>query len=248
MLNENVQPSNVFPTTAIVLAGGLGTRLRAAVADRPKVLAQAAGQPFLKYILNLLVSQRIRQVVLCVSYQAEKVREFAGDGRAWGLQISYSQDETPLGTGGALRKASAYIGSPFFALNGDTLFLVDLSALWLAHCSSHALATVALLPVQDGSARGCVTLGENGKITSFDEKPPATGLALVSRGVYVLEPGALDSLPTGQPASIEREIFPRLAAKGQLAGQVQPAYFVDIGTPESLLAFEQDLVGGLIRL
>ena len=157
-------------------------------------------------------------------------------------------EETPLGTGGALRKASAQMESPFFALNGDTLFLVDLNALWLAHCSTQALATVALLPVQDGSARGCVKLAENGKITSFDEKPPAKGLALINGGVYVLEPGALDSLPTGQPGSIEREIFPSLAAKGQLAGQVQPAYFVDIGTPESLSAFEQDLVEGVIRL
>jgi len=248
MLNENVERSITFPTTAIVLAGGLGTRLRAAVADRPKVLAQAAGQPFLNYILNLLASQRIQQVVLCVGYQAEKVREFAGDGRAWGLQIRYSLEETPLGTGGALRKASAYMETPFFALNGDTLFLVDLNALWLAHCSARALATVALIPVQDGSARGCVILAGDGKITSFDEKPPAVGLALVNGGVYVLEPGALDSLPTGQPASIEREIFPRLATEGQLAGHIQPAYFVDIGTPESLSAFEQDLVEGVIRL
>ena len=248
MLNENVEHSNTFPTIAVVLAGGLGTRLRAAVADRPKVLAQAAGRPFLYYILNFLARQGLQQVELCVGYLAEKVREFAGDGRAWGLQIGYSQEETPLGTGGALRKASAQMESPFFVLNGDTLFLVDLSALWLAHCSTQPLATVALLPVQDGSGRGCVTLTENGKITSFDEKQPVAGLALVNGGVYVLEPGALDSVPTGQPASIEREIFPRLAAKGHLAGQVQPAYFVDIGTPESLLAFEQDLVGGLIRL
>jgi NDP-sugar pyrophosphorylase family protein len=248
MLNENVEHSIAFPTTAIVLAGGLGTRLRALVADRPKVLAQAAGQPFLKYILNLLARQGIRQVVLCVGYLAEKVREFAGDGQAWGLQIRYSLEETPLGTGGAIRKASAYMENPYFSLNGDTLFLVDLNALWLAHCSTQVLATVALLSVQNGSARGCVSLAENGKITSFDEKPPAAGRALVNGGVYVLEPGALDSLPTGQPASIEREIFPRLAAKGQLAGHIQPAYFVDIGTPESLSAFEQDLVEGGIRL
>jgi NDP-sugar pyrophosphorylase family protein len=248
MQTENVERSIAYPPTAIVLAGGLGTRLRAVVADRPKVLALAAGRPFLNYILNLLAGQGIREVVLCVGYMAEKVKEFAGDGRPWGLHIRYSQEETPLGTGGALRKASAQMESPFFALNGDTLFMVDLNALWLAHCSTQALATVALLPVQDGSARGCVKLDENGKITSFDEKPPAKGIALINGGVYVLESGVLNSLPTGQPASIEREIFPSLAAKGKLAGHVEPAYFVDIGTPESLLAFEQDLIEGVIRL
>lgn len=240
--------SDVLPATAVVLAGGLGTRLRSIVADRPKVLAQAADQPFLYYILNYLASQGLHQVVLCVGYLADQVQDFAGDGSAWGLQINYSLEESPLGTGGALRQASLQMEGPFFALNGDTLFMVDLSALWLAHCSTQALATVALLPVSDGSARGCVTLDENNRIISFNEKPAATGVALVNGGVYVLEPGALDSVPANRPVSIEREVFPEQAAQGLLAGYVQPAYFTDIGTPESLSVFEKDLLAGVVRL
>jgi NDP-sugar pyrophosphorylase family protein len=183
-----------------------------------------------------------------VGYLAGQVQDFAGDGSAWGLQISYSFEDSPLGTGGAIRKASAQMDTPFFALNGDTLFLINLSALWLAHCSSRALGTVALLPVSDGSSRGCVTLDENNQITSFNEKPASTGVALVNGGVYVLEPGALASVPANHPASIEREVFPHLAAHGLLAGYVQPAYFTDIGTPESLLVFEQDLLAGVVPL
>jgi NDP-sugar pyrophosphorylase family protein len=240
--------SNGLPASAVVLAGGLGTRLRSIVADRPKVLAQAAGQPFLNYILNYLASQGLQQVVLCVGYLADQVQDFAGDGSAWDLHINYSLEDNPLGTGGALRKASIQIEGPFFALNGDTLFMVNMSALWLAHCSIRPLATVALLPVSDGSARGCVTLDENNRIISFNEKPAATGVALVNGGVYVLEPGALDSVPANQPVSIEREVFPDLAAQGLLAGYVQAAYFTDIGTPESLLAFEKDLLAGAVRL
>jgi NDP-sugar pyrophosphorylase family protein len=239
---------DVVPATAIVLAGGFGTRLRSIVTDRPKVLAQAAGQPFLYYILNYLASHGLRKVVLCVGYLAKQVQDFTGDGSAWGLQINYSNEDSPLGTGGALRRASAQMEDPFFALNGDTLFMVDLSALWLAHCSSEALATVALLPVSDGSARGCVTLDEKNRITSFNEKPAATGVALVNGGVYVLEPGALKLVPADRPVSIEREVFPELAAQGLLAGYVQPAYFTDIGTPESLSVFEKDLLAGVVRL
>jgi NDP-sugar pyrophosphorylase family protein len=233
-------------TIALVLAGGLGTRLRPVLADQPKSLALAAGKPFLDYVLAYLAGQGIQQVILCVGYLAEQVRSFVGDGRTWGLAVSYSQEQIPLGTGGALRQASAGLHSPYFALNGDTLFRVDLRSLWEAHCKAQALATVALLCVADGSARGCVKLDESGKIVAFDEKPDQAQAVLVNGGIYVLEPQALATLPSGQAVSIERDVFPGLAMRGQLAGQVQPAYFADIGTPESLAAFERDVVEGQV--
>ncbi len=204
------------PSTAIVLAGGLGTRLRAAVSDQPKVLAPAAGRPFLDYVLAYLSAQGVSQVVLSLGYLAQQVKEFAGDGRRWGMEIRYSLEKTPLGTGGALRLAARGLASPFFALNGDTLFTADMEALWKTHAAVHATATIALLPVKEGKARGCVTLAENRQILSFDEKPTRTGPTLVNGGVYVLDAAALDSIPDGRPASIEREVFPRLAAEGRV--------------------------------
>lgn len=232
-----------FPTTAIVLAGGLGIRLRSVVADRPKTLAPAAGKPFLSYVLRYLAHQNIQNVVLSVSYLAGQVRDFAGDGQKWGLKITYSEEQSPLGTGGALRQASQGFSGPFFALNGDTLFLANLEELWRVHRSSGALATLALLRREDGSRRGCVRL-ENDRIVAFTEKPAGVSTTLINAGLYILTPPALASIQPGQKASIEQEIFPRLAANGQLAGQIQEGYFIDIGTPESLAAFEKVVQAG----
>jgi len=248
-----------IPSVALVLAGGLGTRLRAVLADRPKSLAPAAGKPFLHYVLDYLHQQGLRRVILCVGYLAGQVRDFTGDGQHWGLEVTYSLEQAALGTGGALRQASAGLDEPFFALNGDTLFSVDLYALWEHHARLGSLATVALLRVADGSAagsaRGCVRLAEDGHILAFDEKPAKVETSrwevfasfLVNGGVYVLEPSALAEIQPGQAASIERDVFPRLASRRLLAGQVQSAYFADIGTPESLAAFERDVLDGLFR-
>lgn len=241
-----------MPSTAIVLSGGLGTRLRSAVPDRPKVLASVAGKPFLGYVLTYLAQQGIRRVILSTGYLAEQVRAYAESGTSWGLEIQYVEEQIPLGTGGALRQASLGLNSAFFALNGDTLFLADLQALWQAHRSIEAVATVALAQVRDSQQRGSVTLAPNGKILSFVEKPaspldePVSAVRLANAGVYVLEPHALASLRPGEPASIERQVFPQLAEQGLLVGNIQEAYFVDIGTPQSLAAFERDILAGCL--
>jgi NDP-sugar pyrophosphorylase family protein len=243
---------HAFPTLALVLAGGLGTRLRAVLSDRPKSLALVAGKPFLHYVLDYLRRQGLRRVILCVGYLASQVRDFTRDGQDWDLEVTYSLEQTTLGTGGALRQASADLSEPFFALNGDTLFKVNLCALWEQHVRVGGLATVALLRVLEGSARGCVRLAEDGHILAFAEKPIQTQgrllPALVNGGVYVLESQALSDIQPGQAASIEREVFPRLVARGLLAGHEQQAYFADIGTPESLAAFERDVLEGLWNL
>lgn len=240
-----------MPETALVLVGGLGTRLRAVVADRPKPLALAAGKPFLHYVLDYLSHQGIRRVTLCVGYLAQAVREYVRDGQAWGLQAAYSQEQAALGTGGALRQASAGLDEAFFALNGDTLFRVDLAALWEQHVRAGGLATVALLRVGNKAAnsRGWVRYSEDGHILAFDEKPALVetqnfASVLANGGVYVLEPQALADIQPGRAVSIEREVFPRLAAQKALAGYVQEAYFADIGTPHSLAAFERDVLDG----
>jgi NDP-sugar pyrophosphorylase family protein len=227
---------------AIVLAGGLGKRLRQVVHDRPKVLANVCGRPFLDYVLTWLAGQGVQKVILSVGYLAEQVIEYAGDGSRWGLPIEFSRDETPLGTAGALRLASQSHNKPFLALNGDTLYLANLYQLVQAHSHLGRLGTIGLLHLPEGQARGCVEIGEDGLIHQFNEKPPQNAPALVNGGIYMLEPQALAGIGPGQPASLEREIFPALAAKGQLAGLVQEAYFVDIGLPESLQAFEEDVI------
>lgn len=243
-----------FPQTAIILAGGLGTRLRTVVADRPKVLAPVAGQPFLNYVLNHVVSQGVQNIVLSAGYLAGQVQAFATQWQTIhpGYAIRIVQEEAPLGTGGALRLASAELKAPFFALNGDTLFKVNLLELWQAHHSSTNLATIALLSITSHQARGYVDLADNGKIKAFIEKPPAIetanpATALVNGGVYLLEPAALANIAPGKSVSIERVVFPELACQKKLGGIVQSAYFADIGTPESLAAFEQDIYAGVVE-
>ena len=239
-----------MPISAAILAGGLGTRLRPVLSDRPKVLAPTAGRPFLDYVLHYLSSQGIQKVVLCVGYLASQVAAFAADGSRWNLQIHFSQEDIPLGTAGALKLALGSLQGPFFALNGDTLFTANLQELWQAHLAANAWGTLALRQVLDASGRGCVTLNSAGMIVSFDEKPEGSLVSpqplLINSGVYLLTPQTVADLPDDRATSLEREVFPRLAALGRLAGCIQSGYFVDIGTPDSLAAFEQDVRSGVI--
>jgi NDP-sugar pyrophosphorylase family protein len=244
-----ISPSQpAMPEVALVLVGGLGTRLRPVVTGIPKALAPVAGKPFLHYLLTELASQGIQRVILCVGYMAEAVRTYARGGHAWGLEVDYSEERVALGTAGALRQASDGMRRAFFALNGDTLFRVDLAALWAQHMRVGGLATIALLRVAEdaAAARGSVRLSPAGRILAFDEKPglQPSQPTWINGGVYVIEPQALADVPPRQAVSIERDVFPRLAAQGALAGCEQQAYFADIGTPDSLAAFERDVLDG----
>jgi NDP-sugar pyrophosphorylase family protein len=235
-----------IPTSAVILAGGLGTRLRPAITDRPKVLAPVAGRPFLDYLLTHLWNQGVRQVVLSIGYLADQIKSYVGDGERWNLRAGYVWEEQPLGTAGALRLSSLGLEGPFFGLNGDTLFLADFQELWHAHRSHPATASVCLKPSEDPAQRGRVSVDPNGRITSFEEKASEgagqQSVWLVNAGLYLLEPRALASVAPGESASIERQVFPQLARQGELYGQVQQAYFADIGTPESLAVFESDVL------
>lgn len=250
------------PTTAVVLAGGFGTRLRTVLTNQPKVLAPVAGRPFLDFLLDYLAGQAIRKVILSIGYLADQVRDYAATGQRWGLEISYAQEETPLGTAGGIKLASQGLERPFFAFNGDTLFQVELAELWQCFRRLGTEAAISLRKVPAGSqeqtVRGAVRLvpgeGRCRKIVDFMEKPigenqakPLQGEeadAWTNGGIYVLTPQALGGVPLDRMASIEREVFPALAASGRLAGCQQNGYFIDIGTPESLAAFEQDVYKG----
>jgi NDP-sugar pyrophosphorylase family protein len=235
-----------MPTTAVILAGGLGTRLQSILADRPKVLAPVAGRPFLDYLLTHLRNQGIHQIVLSIGYLATQIQSHLGSGDRWGLHVSYTREEQPLGTAGALRKASQGLEEPFFGLNGDTLFLADFNKLWQAHRTNPGAASLCLKAAENPSQRGRVQLDQSGRITSFEEKVANDSGRqshwLVNAGLYVLEPRALAQVASGETVSIELQVFPELAQRGELYGQVQQAYFADIGTPESLVAFEKDVL------
>ncbi|MEO0558036.1 MAG: nucleotidyltransferase family protein [Bacteroidota bacterium] len=220
---------------AIVLAGGLGTRLRSVVADRPKVLAPVAGEPFLVHLLRQLERSGVREIMLATGHGGDQVEAFLASSTQGDMVVRCVREEEPLGTGGALAFAmrEAGIDRPFFALNGDTFFSGDLRQLE----ASMAPVTLALSRVPDAQRFGRVTLATGDdpvRITGFEEKGAATGPAWINAGVYRIDPGALADIEPDTFVSLERDVMPQLVARGELAGVRFPeASFLDIGTPEA---------------
>lgn len=218
--------------TAAILAGGLGTRLRAVVADRPKVLADVGGRPFLAYLLDQVADAGVRTVVLCTGYLGEQVQ--AVFGRIYGrLQLVYSQESSPLGTAGALRLALPLLQSEtVLIMNGDSLTEVSLRAFWTWHWAQSAEGSVLLVKVPEAKQYGRVRLGVDGRVRSFDEKPDRSGPGWINAGVYLLSRRLLLSIPAGRPVSLEREMMPAWIGRG-LYGYRHRGRFLDIGTPEA---------------
>ena len=222
-----------MPTLAVILAGGRGTRLRCLVAG-PKVLVPFAGRPFLDHLLSDLAAQGIREVLLLTGFGHRRVRAFAGNGRKWGLRLRYAVERGRLlGTGGAVRRALPRIGSrTFFLLNGDSFFRASLPRLAAFHRERRAAVTLAVVRVPDVSRYGSIRLGREGRIAEFLEKG-RKGPGWVSMGLYAVDRAAVAKLPAGRPASIERDLFPKLAGRGLFAWAA-PSAHLDFGTPRSL--------------
>ena len=228
------------PMQALILAGGLGTRLRPVVADRPKPMAAVGDQPFLAYQIAFLRRFGIEHVVLCVGYRYQQIRDHFGDGADWGVRIDYSVEDRPLGTGGALKLAAPYLdGGAFLLLNGDSFFDIDLGALIRAHAANRAreprcLGTLALVEVQDARAYGTVVLDADQRIQCFDEKADKMPVlpSFINAGIYALQNSVNEYVPAAVSVSIEREVFPAILADQQvLCGYPASGFFVDIGTP-----------------
>jgi NDP-sugar pyrophosphorylase family protein len=235
------QPQSLNGLDAVVLAGGLGTRLRPAIGAHPKALAPVAGRPFLSHLFSWLRASGLQRVVLCVGFGADEVESTFGDGAELGLQLVYSRESELLGTGGALRLARPLLGGgPMLVLNGDSLLRANLSTLVEGHLRSAAAATLLLARVPDRAPFGAIEIDRRGRILAFEEKGRA-GPGPVNAGVYVINRDVLEQIPEGRPVSLEKEIFPRLV--GSLRGVTVDGPLVDIGTPQSLVAAQAFLAG-----
>jgi len=198
-------------------------------------MADVAGRPFLERLLARLEAGGIRRVVLCVGHMGEVVRTHFGDGSYLGLEIAYSEDPEPLGTGGALRKAlPLFETDPVLVLNGDSYCDVNPMTFFAWHVGHKAIGSLVLSYVQDTGRFGRVRTSEDGLITQFDEKGYSKEGGWINAGVYLLSHDLIGSIPGDRSVSIEREVFPQWAGRG-LYGYLHRGCFLDIGTPESLL-------------
>jgi NDP-sugar pyrophosphorylase family protein len=219
----------------VILCGGLGTRLRPVVKDRPKAMVPVDGTPFLAHLLDRLEAEGVTDVILSTGHLGEQIETFV-DRTTWAPTIQCIQEDEPLGTGGALRYVAEEADlDAFVAMNGDTLFSGSVERLVQRHdAEDDAAATIALVRTDQPDRYGRVRFDDDtGAITGFDEKQSGIeGTVWINAGAYVLTPDVWTSIPAGETVSLEREIFPEWVGEGLYGCRFPDADFLDIGTPD----------------
>ncbi|WP_207513635.1 nucleotidyltransferase family protein [Longitalea luteola] len=224
----------------IILAGGLGTRLRSAVPDLPKCMAPVAGKPFLAHVINYFREQGIEKFIFSLGYKSKVIQQFL-DASYAGLSKQYVIEKEPLGTGGAIQLACRQATERHvLILNGDTMFSIQVSALAAFHLQHQAHCTLALKPMQRFDRYGVVEIADNGAITSFREKQFYEN-GLINGGIYALQVNTFlhEALP--EKFSFEKDYLEKLYTARPMYGIVQDAYFIDIGIPEDFERANKEL-------
>ncbi len=241
-------------TEAILLVGGMGTRLRPLTVHIPKPMLPVAGVPFLEHQLTRAREAGVDHVVLATSYRAEVFEEYFGDGSRIGIDLEYVTEDEPLGTGGAIRNVADRLRSgadePVLVFNGDILSGLDVADLVRRHVRAGADVTLHLTRVADPRAFGLVPTDETGRVTAFLEKPERAEDIVtdqINAGCYVFRRAVIDTIPAGQVVSVERQTFPGLLASGAyLQGVVDQTYWLDLGKPAAFVRGSCDLVLGKV--
>ncbi|HLC94521.1 MAG TPA: sugar phosphate nucleotidyltransferase [Patescibacteria group bacterium] len=219
---------------AVILAGGKGEKLRPYTYELPKPLLPIKGRPILEHLIENLRMADVREIILCVGYLGDKIREYFGDGKKWGVKIQYSEEKTPVGTGGAIKKIRAFVkDDPFLVLHGDILTNLNLTDIINFHKDQASKATVALVSTKDPSLFGQFEL-HGSKIVGFYERTRKgeEKSYLVNTGVYVFNKAIFDYFPN-KPAFMLENILQNLIGKKELSGFVFEDQWFDVGTAEN---------------
>ena len=236
---------------AVVLAGGLGTRLRPLTLNTPKPIVPIFDRPFLYQQIELLRQlPDIDEIILSLNYQPEAVERVVGDGSDLGIHIRYVVEPTPLGTGGAVKYACHGVQGTVIVFNGDVLTDTDLGAVVALHQDRQARATIVLTPVENPSAYGLVETDNEGNVTQFLEKPNPDEITCdtINAGIYVLDTDTFDRIPDATNWSIERQFFPSLVERREtFVAHVDRGYWLDIGTPDKYVQAHRDIMAGRCR-
>ncbi len=230
---------------AVILVGGEGTRLRPLTVNAPKPMIPVLNKPFLEHVLEYLVHFGITDVILSMGYRSEVITRHFGDGAAFGVNLVYVHEETPLGTAGAVKNAERYLDGTFFVFNGDVLTSLDLGSMLEFHRQKSAAVTIALTPVEDPTAYGLVEIDDESRVRRFVEKPTWDSVTtnLINAGTYIVEPEVFRYVPPRLYYMFEHGLFPVLLQTGDpMYGYPSNAYWIDIGTPQKYLALHRDIL------
>jgi mannose-1-phosphate guanylyltransferase len=236
-------------TSAILLVGGMGTRLMPLTSKTPKPMLQVAGVPFTEHQIRKAAQAGISEIVLATSYKAELFEPYFGDGKKFGIKIKYAVEESALGTGGGIRNAAALLEDcdQVVIFNGDVLSGHDLSAQIQSHINNKADVTLYLTKVEDARAYGCVELLADNQVKSFLEKMENPVSNMINAGCYIFNRKVIDQIPTNQVVSVERDTFPSFLNSGvKVYGYLDNSYWLDIGNPQALVKASADLITGVI--
>ena len=231
---------------ALLLVGGMGSRLKSVLPSTPKPMAPLGDGSFLELLVLQLRAQGGRHLVMCTGHLAEQIEEEFGDGQRWEMKIQYSKELHPMGTAGALKLAEPYISecSDFLVMNGDSFVEMNIPQFIRFHRDSGGLASMVVCKVPDAARYGTVRVNDQNRVTGFKEKTGSNVPGLINAGAYMFNRKILQQIPDG-PASLEKDVFPRLLERGVYASE-QQGMFIDIGTPEDY-ARAQTLCASLRR-
>lgn len=236
---------------ALLLAGGLGTRLRPLTEDWPKPMAHVGNRPWLEHLIIMLKNQGIDDFVLAVKHFPEKIQHHFGNGDKWGVNIRYAVERSLLGTAGAIKNAERLLQDRFLVFNADIIQTVELQPFIGAHDRRGAQLSIMLTEVEDPSQYGVVEQDAQGRILRFVEKPrpEEAPSRRINAGIYMMEKALLADIPAGREVSIEREMFPRWIESGvNVYGHVMDGYWMDMGTAKRYRQVHRDLLDGKLDL
>lgn len=216
---------------AVIMAGGLGTRLRPLTNDIPKPMVKIIDKPIIQCIIENLAKHGVRDIIVTLGYKPESITDFLGDGSQFGVRVRYSIEDSPLGTAGGVKNVQDMLEDTFVVMSGDALTDINISALLHRHFSHDGNVTMTVVETENVSSFGVVGEDTRGRVVDFVEKPQTLTAGLVNTGIYVMEKCVLDKIPYGQKYDFARDLFPQIL--GSIYTYHLEGYWSDIGTLSS---------------
>ena len=230
---------------AIILAGGEATRLRPLTCNTAKAMVPVLNHPFLEHFIAYLKKHSVTEIILALGQRIDQIQSYFGNGNNFDVKITYSVEDFPMGTAGAVKHVEKLLNSSFIVFNGDVFTDIDLTAMVNLHREKKAIISIALTPVENPTIYGVVETDNDGKVKRFVEKPSRDKVTtnMINAGIYIMEPSILSYIIPNVFFMFERDVFPPLLERREaIYAYPSEAYWIDIGTPEKYLRLNQDLL------